>query len=81
MHVFRYESFGYTSQELFMEWNEDNNVNANISLAQFAVFTSLVVPRFLPSSLFLTFYTKQPNNNCSKINLFEAFFFYHPLNL
>jgi hypothetical protein len=46
--VFRYESFGYTSQELFMEWNEDNNVNANISLAQFAVFTSLVVPDSCP---------------------------------
>jgi hypothetical protein len=56
MHDFRYESFGYTSQELFMEWNEDNNVNANISLAQFAVFTSLVVPDSCPPLFFHSLY-------------------------
>jgi hypothetical protein len=31
-----------------MEWNDDNNVNANISLAQFSVFTALVVPACFP---------------------------------
>ena len=39
----RFESFGYTSHEMEIKWNVDDcNVNGNISLAQFDVFTHLV---------------------------------------
>ena len=40
----RYESFGLTKDEMYLEWGEDNNVNKNISLAQFDVTVELVVP-------------------------------------
>ena len=43
MHFHRFESYGYTNEELNFQWNESgNNVNDNISLAQFDVKTSLV---------------------------------------
>ena len=39
----RFESFGYTTQELLFDWLRDGSqVNKNISLAQFDVETSLV---------------------------------------
>ena len=43
MQFNRFESYGYTNEELNFQWNESgNNVNDNISLAQFDVKTSLV---------------------------------------
>jgi hypothetical protein len=67
----RYESFGYTSQEMFMEWNEDNNVNANISLAQFSVFTSLVVPAcFHHTSVFYCTFRKAYDSIFTTVHTF-----------
>ena len=54
----RFESYGYSKQELLFDWvATGNQVNVNISLAQFDVSTSLValtVPNILLSSKILT---------------------------
>ena len=54
----RFESYGYSKQELLFDWvATGNQVNVNISLAQFDVSTSLValtVPNILLSSKIYT---------------------------
>ncbi|XP_023335147.1 glutamate-gated chloride channel isoform X2 [Eurytemora carolleeae] len=39
--LIKYESFGLTKDEMYLEWGQDNNVNKNISLAQFDVTVEL----------------------------------------
>ena len=37
----KFESFGYTTNQMKMTWVDGNNINPNISLAQFSVYVSL----------------------------------------